>query len=89
MNAIPSQIVSPPPRPPCCSGCEGGDRPIYAMQWAASSGVPTEKNYPYPSIPATGICNPLVSKMKRAFTGGAVDVDLTSPQTLFKVRSAS
>ena len=68
-----------------CSGCDGGDRPVYSMQWAASAGVPTEKDYPYPLPAATGICSPKVTKMKRAYTGGAVEVDLTSPQALFKV----
>ncbi len=49
--------------------------------------MPTEKNYPYPIPAATGICNPRVTKMKRAYTGGAVEVDLTSSQALFKVYS--
>jgi hypothetical protein len=55
------------------------------LQWAAQGGVPTEKDYPYPIPAATGICNPRVSKMRRAYTGGAVDLDLTSSQALFKV----
>ena len=55
------------------------------MQWAAAAGVPTEKDYPYTLPAATGICNPQVTKMKRAYTGGAVEVDLTSSQALFKV----
>ena len=47
--------------------------------------MPTEKDYPSP-LPATaGICDPRVTQMKRAYTGGAVDLDLTSPQSLFKV----
>lgn len=71
--------------PAACSGCDGGDRPVYSLQWAAAAGVPTEKDYPYPLPAATGICNPKVTKMKRAYTGGAVEVDLTSSQALFKV----
>ncbi len=71
-----------------CSGCDGGDRPVYSLQWAAAAGVPTEKDYPYPLPAATGICNPKVTKMKRAYTGGAVEVDLTSSQSLFKVCTA-
>ena len=73
------------PIPPACSGCDGGDRPVYSLQWAAAAGVPTEKDYPYPLPAATGICNPKVTKMKRAYTGGAVEVDLASSQSLFKV----
>ena len=42
-------------------------------------------NYPYPMPAATGICNAKYSKMKRAFTGGSVEIDLTSSQALFKV----
>ena len=61
---------------------------MYSMQWAAAAGVPTEKDYPYPLPAATGICNPKVTKMKRAYTGGAVEVDLTSSQALFKVCAA-
>ena len=55
------------------------------MQWAAAAGVPTAKDYPYPLPAATGICSPKFTKMKRAYTGGAVEVDLTSSQALFKV----
>ena len=58
---------------------------MYSMQWAATSGVPTSTDYPYPLPAATGICNAKFPKMKRAFTGGAVELDLTSPQSLFKV----
>ena len=86
----PSRIAAQPcPSPPSvCSGCDGGDRPVYSLQWAAAAGVPTEKDYPYPLPAATGICNPKVTKMKRAYTGGAVEVDLTSSQSLFKVCTA-
>ena len=69
----------------CCSGCDGGDRPVYSLGWAASGGVSTLANYPYPMPAATGICNAKYSKMKRAFTGGSVEIDLTSSQALFKV----
>ena len=72
-----------------CSGCEGGDRPLYALQFAAEGGVPAEKDYPSTLPAATGICSPQVSKMKRAYTGGAVDIDLNSPQALFKVRGGA
>ena len=68
-----------------CSGCDGGDRPVYSMMWAATNGVPSGKDYPYPLPASTGICNPRVSKMKRAFTGGAAEVEMTSAQSLFKV----
>lgn len=75
-------------RPSLRSGCDGGDRPVYSMQWAAAGGVPIEKDYPYILPAATGICNPKVTKMKRAYTGGAVEVDLASPESLFKVCAA-
>ena len=57
---------------------------MYSIQWAANSGVPTSKDYPYPLPAATGICDPKFPKMKRAFPGGAVELDATSPATLFK-----
>ena len=69
----------------CCSGCDGGDRPVYSLGWAASGGVASLVNYPYPMPAATRTCNAKYSKMKRAFTGGSVEVDLTSSQALFKV----
>lgn len=69
----------------CCSGCDGGDRPVYSLGWAAFGGVSTLVAYPYPLPAATRICNSKYTKMKRAFTGGSVEIDLTSFQALFKV----
>ena len=57
---------------------------MHAIQWAGLAGVPTSKDYPYPLPAATGICSSKFPRMKRAFTGGAVELDLTSPNTLFK-----
>ena len=58
---------------------EGGDRPVYAMQWAAKEGVVPLAAYPY--TPRTGDCHSAFDSRKVSFAG-AQAVDLSKPDNI-------
>ena len=61
---------------------EGGDRPVYAMEWAAKEGVVPLATYPY--TPRTGDCQAAFDSRKVAFAGAQV-VDLSKPNDILQV----
>jgi hypothetical protein len=66
----------------CASLCaDGGDRPVYAMQWAASEGVVPLTAYPY--TPRTGDCQGAFDSRKVSFAG-AQAVDLSKPDNILQ-----
>ena len=58
---------------------DGGDRPVYAMEWAAKEGVVPLTAYPY--TPRTGDCQGAFDSRKVSFAGAQV-VDLSKPDNI-------
>ena len=63
---------------------DGGDRPVYAMKWAATVGVVPLAAYPYTAL--TGDCQSAFSSRKVSFAG-AQTVDLSKPDNILQVTS--
>ena len=61
---------------------EGGDRPVYAMQWAATEGVVPLDTYPY--IARTDDCLGSFDGRTVEFAGAQV-VDLSKPDNILQV----
>ena len=60
---------------------DGGDRPVYAMDWAAREGVVPLSVYPY--TPRTGECDAAYDRRQVSFAG-AQDVDLSKPDNILQ-----
>lgn len=58
---------------------DGGDRPVFALQWAATAGVVPLSTYPYD--PFTDDCSSAFDAPAVEF-GGVVTVDLSTPNGL-------
>lgn len=65
---------------PVCA--DGGDRPVYAMDWAAREGVVRLTAYPY--TPRTGDCQAAYDRREVSFAG-AQTVDLSKPDNILQV----
>ena len=68
---------------PAYAGAEGGDRPIYALTWAAAEGVVPLSLYPYQ--PSTDDCSSVWDSDKQVVYMGTESVDLSTPDGLVKV----
>jgi hypothetical protein len=70
----------------CCVPllAEGGDRPVYAMQWASKEGNVPLSTYPY--TPRTGDCQAAFNSRKVLFAGAQV-VDLSKADNLVQVNA--
>jgi hypothetical protein len=64
---------------------DGGDRPVYALDWAAKEGVVPLATYPY--TPRTGDCQSAFDSRRVAFAA-AETVDLSSPGTILQVTAS-
>jgi hypothetical protein len=64
---------------------DSGDRPVYALDWAAKDGVVPLATYPY--TPRTGDCQSAFDSRRVAFAA-AETVDLSSPGTILQVTAS-